>query len=144
MNSAVPTNPGSSPPPRRLRFPRSARLSHAGEFRRVKECGRSFPGRFLVLGVLRDAEPDRATRIGLVTSRRVGGAVVRNLVRRRLREAVRASRPRLRAGAWLVVVARHLAARSTAAELQSEWLRLLERASMLAAPPAAPEPGRTA
>ena len=124
--SAIPADPR-----KRLRFPRAARLAHPAEFRRVKEQGRSFGGRFLVLGVLRQADPSCPTRIGLVTSRRVGGAVVRNRVRRRLREAIRASRPRLREGAWLVVIARHLAAHVTAAELAAEWLRLVERASML-------------
>jgi ribonuclease P protein component len=126
--------------PKRLRFPRAARLSQAAEFRRVKDRGRSHGGKFLVLGVLREANPGQPTRIGLVTSRRVGGAVVRNRVRRRLREAVRASRPRLRDGAWLVVIARHLAARASAAELGAEWLRLAERASMLHSPADAPPP----
>jgi ribonuclease P protein component len=130
-------------PRQRLRFPRAARLGNATEFRRVKDHGRSFGGRMIVLGVLRDAAPGQPTRIGLITSRRVGGAVVRNRVRRRLREAIRASRPRLREGAWLVVIARHLAARATAAELQAEWLRLAQRASMLTAPDAAPQPGPT-
>ncbi len=123
-------------PGQRLRFPRAARLANAGEFRRVKDRGRTLGGRFLVLGVLREADPGRATRIGLITSRRVGGAVVRNRVRRRLREAIRESRGRLRPGAWLVVIARHVAARATAAELRTEWLRLVERAALLVPLPA--------
>jgi ribonuclease P protein component len=118
----------------RLRFPRAARLTQTGEFRRVKEQGRSFGGRFIVLGVLREAQPGRPTRLGLITSRRVGGAVARNGVRRRLRAAIRLSRPRLCDGAWVVVVARQQAAGATAAELQAEWLRLAERASMLTPP----------
>ena len=119
-------------PQPRLRFPKAARLTRAGEFRRVKEKGRSWPGRFLVLGVLPDAAPaDTDSRIGFVTSRRVGGAVVRNRVRRRLREAVRHSRPRLKPGCWLVVVARYTAARAGAAELAAEWLKLARRASIL-------------
>ena len=139
MNSS-PSTPGDSVEPgKRLRFPRAARLSSPSEFRRVKDRGRSYPGRFIVLGVLREIDPGVPTRIGLVTSRRVGGAVVRNRVRRRLREAIRVTRPRLRDGAWLVVVARHLAAKATAAELQAEWLRLAERASMLTGPAAKPE-----
>ena len=98
----------------------------------MKEKGRSFPGRLLVLGVLTDAEPaDRDCRIGLVTSRRVGPAVTRNLVRRRLREAVRPCRPLLRAGCWLVIVARYTAARATAAELDAEWRKLARRAGVL-------------
>ena len=87
----------------------------------------------LVLGVLTDAPPrgEGPTRIGFITSKRVGGAVVRNTVRRRLREAVRGTRPQLCAGCWLVLVARHPAARASAAELADEWLRLARRASIL-------------
>ena len=86
-----------------------------------------------MLGVLTDAPPNGAgpARIGFITSKQVGGAVVRNAVRRRLREAVRVTRPRLRAGCWLVLVARHTAARASAAELAQEWLRLGRRASIL-------------
>ncbi len=76
----------------KLRFPKLARLATAGEFRRVKDKGRTWPGRFIVLGVLTDAA-DTPARIGLITSRRVGGAVTRNRVRRLLRESVRPTRP---------------------------------------------------
>ena len=117
----------------RLRFPKAARLTTTGEFRRVRERGRSWGGKFVVLGVLTGAPPDGEgpTRIGFITSKRVGGAVVRNKVRRRLREAVRATRPQLRAGCWLVLVARRTAAKTSAAELAQEWLRLARRASIL-------------
>ena len=124
----------------RLRFPRAARLTTTREFRRVREQGRSWGGKFIVLGVLPDAPPDGngPARIGFITSKRVGGAVVRNTVRRRLREAVRATRPQLRAGCWLVIVARHTAAKADAAELGQEWLRLARRASILQAAPSPP------
>ena len=117
----------------RLRFPKAARLTTTGEFRRVREQGRSWGGKLIVLGVLTDAPPDGRSpaRIGFITSKRVGGAVVRNTVRRRLREAVRASRPLLCAGCWLVLVARYTAVRATSAELQHEWLRLARRAGVL-------------
>ena len=89
----------------------------------------------MVLGVLIEAAPkERSSRIGFVTSRRVGGAVVRNLVRRRLREAVRQNRPQLKQGCWLVLVARYTAARASAAELAAEWLKLARRASILLPP----------
>ena len=128
-----PAAPGTA----RLRFPKGARLTTTWEFRRVRERGRSWGGKFIVLGVLNDAPPDGSglARIGFITSKRVGGAVVRNTVRRRLREAVRATRPRLRAGCWLVLVARHTAAKAGAAELAREWLRLAERASILIGTP---------
>ena len=130
----VPVAPASRPA--RLRFPKAARLTGAGEFRRVKERGRSFPGRFLVLGVLAEAAPAGLdSRIGLVTSRRVGNAVVRNRVRRLLREAVRHSRPQLRGGYWLVLIARYTAAHATAAELAAEWRKLARKAGVLLPPP---------
>ncbi len=131
LTAPEPSNqPGRGP---RLRFPKAARLTRAGEFSRVKEQGRSFPGRLLVLGVLPDAEPSAGagSRIGLVTSRRVGGAVVRNTVRRHLREAVRHARPRLRGGYWIVVVARYTAGRARSEELAAEWLKLARRAGIL-------------
>ncbi|HZJ39148.1 MAG TPA: ribonuclease P protein component, partial [Chthoniobacterales bacterium] len=61
-----------------------------------------------------------------------GGAVVRNRVRRRLRDIVRTQQTRLRSGIWLVVVARPYAANATYQQLRDEWLRLAERASILA------------
>ena len=117
----------------RLRFPKAARLTRATAFARVKKYGRSFPGRLLVLGVLTEAEPnpDIGSRVGFVTSRRVGGAVVRNAVRRHLREAVRHTRPQLRAGCWIVVIARNYAARASGRELAAEWLKLARRAGIL-------------
>ena len=127
----------------RLRFPKAARLTRAREFQQVKEQGRSFPGRLLVLGwlVRTDAKvADLDSRVGLVTSRRVGGAVVRNAVRRHLREAVRHTRPQLRAGCWIVLIARHHAARASGAELAEEWLKLARRAGILLPSPGAASP----
>jgi ribonuclease P protein component len=108
------------------RFPKRARLGRASEFRQVRESGETFHGRFMLIGVLRGIEPG-ASRIGLVTSRRVGGAVTRNRVRRKLREVVRTSRSRLAPGAWIVIVARARAADAPVADLEREWLRLTQQ-----------------
>jgi ribonuclease P protein component len=101
------------------------------EFGRVRSEGTAQGGRLLVLGVFaREDEP--RFRVGFVTSKRIGGAVVRNRLRRRLREIVRTEQQRVRPGFWFVVVARAAAVRATPAELKDEWLRLAERASILA------------
>ena len=71
-------------------------------------------------------------RAGFVTPKHIGTAVVRNRVRRRLRDIVRTAQPRLIAGLWLVMVARPYAATATYQQLKDEWLRLAERASILA------------
>ena len=84
-----------------------------------------------MLGVLavENAGPFRA---GFVTSRRLGGAVVRNRVRRRLREIVRRHQLNLRGCFWMVLIARADAARASYQTLEDEWLRLAKRASILA------------
>jgi len=114
----------------RLRFPQSARLKSAGEFLKMKREGVSFHGKLFVLSVLKSS-PDAATRIGLITSRRVGGAVTRNRVRRRLREIVRTAFPRISPGTWLVVIARQSAANATFQALQTEWETLARRGALL-------------
>jgi ribonuclease P protein component len=115
----------------RLRLPKSARLTQAAEFARVRRDGRAFHGRCFVLTVLR-LEAVQPARFGLVTSRRVGGAVVRNRVRRRLREIVRLDRPRLVAGIWFTIVAKNAAAQAAADALRAEWRRLATGAGLLA------------
>ena len=99
----------TGPNPSGLRFPASRRLKLSREFVRVRTEGRTIRGGLLLLGVLELAE-ENAFRVGFVTSKRVGGAVVRNRVRRRLREIVRRHQRELRDGVWLVVVARPAAA----------------------------------
>jgi ribonuclease P protein component len=120
------------PAPRpRLSFPKTKRLITPVEFGRVRSEGTAERGRFLVLGVFaREDEP--GFRAGFVTSKRLGGAVTRNRVRRRMRDMVRTEQARLRPGFWFVVVARPAAVRASYAELKDEWLRLAERASILA------------
>ena len=61
----------------------------------------------------------------------VGGAVVRNRVRRRLREIVRRHQHELRQGVWFVIIARYEAATASYDALEDEWLRLARRASIL-------------
>lgn len=117
----------------RLRFPKTARLRQAAEFERVKKEGVVCHGKFMVLKVLPVAE-EQSVRAGFVTSRRVGNAVVRNKIRRRLREIVRRNFQRIKTGTWLVLIARATAGPASYRELEQEWLRLTERTSILAAP----------
>lgn len=114
----------------RLRFPKSSRLLNSRDFRKVREKGKSSQGRLLRLGVLKESEP-KPTRIGLVTSKRVGGAVDRNKTRRRLREMIRAVLPSIAPGFDIVVVAKSSAASASFDELRAEWLLLARRLSIL-------------
>jgi len=106
---------------------REQRLRTAAEFRRVRELApRGWPHRLLVLYVA----PNEIgwTRVGITVSGRVGNAVVRNRVRRRLREAMRARLPMLRHGKDLVIAARPASATATWAELVEALDKVLTRA----------------
>jgi len=84
------------------------RLSRSAEFDRVFRQGRSHANRVLVLyGFPRpDAATEDAPRLGLSVSRRVGGAVERNHVKRLLREAFEQEAERLPERHDVVIVAR--------------------------------------
>jgi ribonuclease P protein component len=81
------------------------RLSRSAEFDRVFRQGRSHANRVLVLYAFPRAEGGEP-RLGLSVSRRVGGAVERNRVKRLLREAFEVERGRLPDGHDVVIVAR--------------------------------------
>ena len=69
---------------------RRGRLSRSGDFERVYREGRSHANRFLVLYSFPRRERDGdgpEVRLGVSVSRKVGGAVERNAVKRSLREA---------------------------------------------------------
>jgi ribonuclease P protein component len=84
------------------------RLTRSSEFERVYRQGRSWASRQLVLYAFPNPDVERAggARVGFSVSRRVGGAVQRNRVKRMLREAVAALTDELDGGRDLVVVAR--------------------------------------
>jgi len=115
---------------KRLRFPKSRRLTRDSEFRRVRTEGKTMRGDTLTIGFLDNAEPNATARAGFITSKRVGNAVVRNRTRRRLREIFRRHQHEFRGGIWIVTIASARAARGTFHSLEDEWLRLARRASI--------------
>jgi ribonuclease P protein component len=98
--------------------PRSSsrgRLSRSAEFERVYRQGRSTANRHLVLYTFPNPSAERP-RLGLSVSRKVGGAVERNRVKRLLREAFAHAEGELRPDQDVVVVARPSAAELAARE----------------------------
>jgi ribonuclease P protein component len=72
----------------KVRFPRTAKLLKHSEFQHVYKNGkRHFSGLMTVFYLPRPEEP--GPRIGITVSRALGGAVQRNRIKRRMREAVR-------------------------------------------------------
>jgi ribonuclease P protein component len=123
---------------------KSGRLSRSAEFERVYRQGRSTANRHLVLYTFPNASADQP-RLGLSVSRKVGGAVRRNRVKRLLREAFASELDGLRPGQDVVVVARplagELAEREGLAGVEGALVELIAKSGLRAA--GAGDPGRS-
>ena len=84
-------------------------------FRRLYQRGKSSAGRYVVVYCRKNGLD--YNRLGLTVGTKVGHAVVRNLIRRRLREAYRLSEAQYISGYDIVVVARTRAVEATYQEL---------------------------
>jgi ribonuclease P protein component len=74
------------------KFPKSRRLLKHADFQRVYKTGRrQFTGNMTVFFLRREAAPEESSRVGLTVGKILGGAVERNRIKRRMREAVRLS-----------------------------------------------------
>ena len=113
------------------------RLRASADFERARRRGRSWGNALLVLHACGGS--DAGPRCGFSVSRRVGKAVVRNRVRRRLREILRPRMARVPAGWDLVFTARPAAAAASSADLAGAADDLLRRAALLTAGPPRPE-----
>ena len=101
---------------------RRHRLSRSRDFDAVYRQGRSVSTRFLVLYWFPRDDAEGEPRLGLAVPRATGGAVVRNRIKRQLREAWRALLPDVAAGHDYVLIARPGLAE--AAESRGyDWLR---------------------
>lgn len=100
----------SAPRPVSASFPKEVRLRRRSEFLRVQDKGFKITADCLLCLVLPNARADRLTRLGLTVSTKVGNSVVRNRIRRRLRELFRTQKASLPGGLDMVLIARNSAA----------------------------------
>jgi ribonuclease P protein component len=104
---------------------KSTSLTASPEFERVYRNGSVYRGKLFSVHVLPNTIGK--LRLGLSVSKKVGSAVKRNKVRRRLKEVFRSSMERLSGDLDFVISARPAAAEATFEELNEEFLRSLHR-----------------
>jgi ribonuclease P protein component len=113
----------------RLGLPRSSRLKQRGDFLRARAEGLRLVCGCLIANVA-SRPPDLASRLGVVTSRKIGGAVQRSRARRLLRECFRLHQGELARPVDLVLIARPSIAGKGLAEVERDFLSAVRQARL--------------
>ncbi|MGH2544957.1 MAG: ribonuclease P protein component [Ardenticatenaceae bacterium] len=109
---------------------REYRLRSNADFQRVRRTGKSVANSYLV--ILHAPHPNVKTRFGFSIGKKLGGAVERNRLKRRLREQIRRylEADRLRPGLDVVIIARTGAREADAATVRRALAELIGRAGL--------------
>lgn len=108
---------------------RCYRIQENERFQEIRQQGKSYSSELLVICVLPNALP--YSRFGFTINVRLGGAVVRNRLKRRLREAIRLRLTMIKAGWDVVVIARRPVLCVDYHQMDAACARLLRRAHLL-------------
>ena len=115
----MPAPTGSSTANDGFRFGKELRVRSSRDFTFIQKRGRKLSSKSFVVLSLRQSPPG-VSRFGFSVSRKVGNAVVRNRLKRRLRELFRLHRRDLSAARDFVVIAKPGAANLSYAEIVQE------------------------
>ena len=117
-------------PPQRLRFRRAARIKQGRDFLRVRQHGERLVTGCLIANWER-LPAGAQSRLGVITSGKIGGAVVRNRARRLLRETFRLHQHELAQPVDLVLIARQSIAEKGFSGVEKDFLTTLRKARLL-------------
>lgn len=124
-----------------LGLPSKRRLKTGRDFTVIRDTGRRLVRGCLVLNWLEVSGEDGGqsiaarSRLGVITSKRIGSAVTRNRARRMMREAFRLNQGLLRCPVDLVLVARPSIATKPFASIEKDLIAILRDAKLIQSPP---------
>lgn len=107
----------------------SSSLKNNYEFRRLYAKGKSAVTPLMAVYYRRNGTP--GNRLGITVGKKVGNAVTRNRVRRRLKESYRLSEELLRTGYDIVIVARVKSKDAAYQALEADMLRLFKKLNLM-------------
>ena len=116
-------------PPKRLRLGRASRLAQSRDFARVRQAGERLAQGCLIAN-WHTLPAGTRPKLGVVTSKKIGGAVARSRARRLLRESFRLHQHELAQPVELVLVARNSIAGKEFAAVEKDFLTALKRARL--------------
>jgi ribonuclease P protein component len=115
-------------------LPETNRLRSKRDFKLTYKRGRSFVHPMLVLYVRPNRED--ACRIGFSISKKLGGSVERNRIKRRLREVFRANVMKLKPGFDVILVGRSRLKEAAFQAINDSVVEMLDRAKLMLEPAA--------
>ena len=95
-------------------------MTRAFQFARVRNEGPSVAGRLIVLSAAPLADPEEPSKFGIICTKKIGCAVVRNKLRRRVREILRAHGEPFQQGVHMVCVLRWRAVEASYSDLERD------------------------
>ncbi len=104
------------------------RLRNNRQIRGVRQAGKSYRNRLLALSVAVGELPH--SRFAFSVSRRVGNAVTRNRIKRRIREVVRQYLPRIHGGWDVLVTVRQHATRASYEQIERAVIDVLQQSKL--------------
>lgn len=114
-----------------MRLRREYSMTRHAEFSRTRKEGEAKGGAYLVLSTLADNDLPHH-KAAVIVTKKVGNAVMRNLLRRRIQAILASHLHRIQGKRYLVTVIRWRAPQATFQELEADWLKQANRLGIIA------------
>ncbi len=109
---------------------KKARIRTSKEYKNVFALGKRFSGRFLIMYYIKRKPGEN--RFGFITNKKIGKAVIRNKVKRRLRAIVRKYRKAVTAKYDVILVARANIGKGSFQEIEKDYVTIMKKAGLFA------------